>query len=100
MRNRILVLLLTAFCLQPSVLAEDSVYVVTSPDKTLKATVSLTDGKLSYNVARDSRTLVNESPLGLKISSANFSEGIELVEVDSSSVDDSYTLPVGKRSLV
>ena len=98
MRNRILVLLLTAFCLQPSVLAEDSVYVVTSPDKTLKATVSLTDGKLSYNVARDSRTLVNESPLGLKISSADFSEGIELVEVDSSSVDDSYTLPVGKRS--
>ena len=38
MGNRILVLLLTAFCLQPSVQAEDSVYVVTSPDKTLKAT--------------------------------------------------------------
>ena len=76
--------------------AED--YNVTSPDGHLKATVRLVDGKLSYSVSRDGRTIVNESPLGLKFSNTDFTEDIELVSVDSSLIDDAYTLPVGKRS--
>ena len=43
-------------------------YSVTSPDGHLKATIHLVDGKLSYSINRDSRTIVNESPLGLKTS--------------------------------
>ena len=96
MRTRTLALLLTACCLPLTAWADD--FSVVSPDGHLKATVSLTDGKLSYTVNRDNRTIVNESPLGLKVSSSDFSEGVELVEVNSGSVDDSYTLPVGKRS--
>lgn len=73
-------------------------YSVTSPDGHLKATVRLVDGKLSYSVSRDGRTIVNESPLGLKFSNTDFTEDIELESVDSSLIDDAYTLPVGKRS--
>ena len=73
-------------------------YSVTSPNGHLKATVFLTDGKLSYTVSCDDRTIVNESPLGLTASSIDFTEGLELVEVENGSVDDAYTLPVGKRS--
>ena len=73
-------------------------YSVTSPDGHLKATIHLVDGKLSYTVNRDSRTIVNESPLGLKTSVVDFTENLELVNVDSSVIDDAYTLPVGKRS--
>ena len=76
--------------------AED--YNVTSPDGHLKTTVRLEDGKLSYTVSRDDRILVNESPLGLKVSVQDLTEGLELESVDSSVVDDTYTLPVGKRS--
>ncbi|MBR4644854.1 MAG: glycoside hydrolase family 97 catalytic domain-containing protein [Bacteroidaceae bacterium] len=76
--------------------AED--YNVTSPDGHLKATVHLVDGKLSYTVSRDDRIIVDESPLGLKTSAVDLTENLELVSVDSSVVDDSYTLPVGKRS--
>ena len=76
--------------------AED--YNVFSPDGHLKATVRLVDGKLSYSVSSDGRTIVNESPLGLKLSNTDFTEDIELESVDSSLIDDSYTLPVGKRS--
>lgn len=76
--------------------AED--YNVISPDGHLKATVRLVDGKLSYSVSRDGRTIVNESPLGLKFSNTDFTEDIELESVDSSLIDDAYTLPVGKRS--
>ena len=76
--------------------AED--FNVTSPDGHLKATVHMADGKLSYSVSRDGRKIVNESTLGLKFSNTDFTEDIELESVDSSLIDDSYALPVGKRS--
>ena len=97
METRTLAVFLTAFCLQFTVKADD--FTVTSPDGSLKAIVSLSEeGKLSYTVSRDDRTIVDESPLGLKLSSADLTEGLEFVEVENASVDDSYTLPVGKRS--
>ena len=86
------VLMLFSFALW----AED--FNITSPDGQLKATVHFVDGKLSYTVSRDNRILVNESPLGLKVSVEDLTEGLELESVDSSVVDDTYVLPVGKRS--
>lgn len=79
-----------------AVCADD--FTVASPDGHLTATVRLADGKLSYTVSRDDRTLVDESPLGLKLATADLTEGLELVETETTSVDDSYTLPVGKCS--
>ncbi|MBO4550615.1 MAG: glycoside hydrolase family 97 catalytic domain-containing protein, partial [Bacteroidaceae bacterium] len=76
--------------------AED--FTVASPDGHLKATVLLNDGKLSYTVQRDERTIVSESPLGLKVAGADLREGLQLLEAVNDSVDDAYTLPVGKRS--
>lgn len=77
--------------------AED--FTVTSPDGSLKATVSFSEeGNLSYSVSRDERVIVNESPLGLKLSSTDFTEGLTFESAENGSVDDSYTLPVGKRS--
>ncbi len=73
-------------------------YSITSPDGHLKAIIHLVDGRLSYTVNKDNKTIVNESPLGLKLSATDFTENIELESVDSSIVDDAYTLPVGKRS--
>ena len=73
-------------------------FTVTSPDGHIEATVHLTDGKLSYTVSRDGRTLVSESPLGLTTSPADLTAGLELVKAEDGSVDDSYSLPVGKRS--
>ena len=95
MRTRIL--LLCAALLQTLAVCADD-FSVASPDGHLRATVRLTDGRLSYTVSRDDRTLVDESPLGLKLVTTDLTEGLELVETDSSSIDDSYTLPVGKRS--
>jgi len=95
MRTR--TLLLCFLALQtPTIWAED--YVVSSPDGHLKVTASLVEGKLSYTVTRDDRTIVSESPLGLKFNTADLSEGLELVETENGTVDDSYSLPVGKRS--
>ena len=88
------------FCfvlIQAAVLrAED--FVVKSPDGSLKATIRFIDDKLSYSISRGDRTIVDESPLGLKAGSINLSERLTLLETDSGSVDDTYTLPVGKCS--
>ena len=95
---RIKTSVLCAFLLQTLTIgAED--FTVTSPDGQLKATVTLSaEGKLSYSVSRDDRTIVSESPLGLKLYTTDLTEGLELVEAENDSVDDSYSLPVGKRS--
>ena len=91
-------LLLCAFLLQTAspILADD--FSVSSPDGHLKATIIFAGGKLSYTVSRDDRTIVKESPLGLKLSVIDLTEDLELVEAENGSVDDTYTLPVGKRS--
>ena len=95
MRTRIL--LLCAALLQTLAVCADD-FSVASPDGHLKATVFLNEGKLTYTVSRDDRTLVDESPLGLKLATADLTEGLELVDTETTSVDDSYTLPVGKCS--
>lgn len=82
--------------LVPALWADE--YKVSSPDGHLTATVHLVDGKLSYTVTRDNRTIVNESPLGLKTTDLDLTDGLELVSTEQGTVDDSYTLPVGKRS--
>lgn len=88
---------LCAVVLMPMVLWAEE-YEVASPDGHLKASVRLLDGQLSYSVSRDGRMVVDESPLGLKSTSVDLTEGLELVSTEGSSVDDTYTLPVGKRS--
>lgn len=96
MRTKLL--LLCAFLLQTAspILADD--FSVSSPDGHLKATIIFAGGKLSYTVSRNDRTIVEESPLGLKLSVIDLTEDLELVEAENGSVDDTYTLPVGKRS--
>ena len=95
---RIKTSVLCAFLVQTLTIgAED--FTVTSPDGQLKATVTLSaEGKLSYSVSRDERTIVSESPLGLKLYTTDLTEGLELVESENGTVDDAYSLPVGKRS--
>ena len=92
------ILLLCAFLLQAtsSLLAEE--FSVSSPDGHLKATVILADGKLSYIVSSNDITIVDESPLGLKLSTIDLTKDLKLVEAENGSVDDVYSLPVGKRS--
>lgn len=95
MRTR---LFLLCFVLMQVNMLRAEEFTVKSPDGSLKATIFFNDGSLSYSVSRNDRTIVDESPLGLKASAINLSERLTLVGTDSSSVDDAYTLPVGKRS--
>ena len=92
-----LILIAGAFLLQPTAMwAED--FSNTSPNGRIKATVHLVDGKLTYTVTKDGRTLVDESPLGLKTTLKDLTEGLSLVSSATAEIDDPYWLPVGKQT--
>lgn len=76
--------------------AED--YSCTSPDGNIRATVSMTGGRLTYTVTKAGRTIVDESPLGLRTAAADLTEGLSFVSTATAEVDDPYWLPVGKQT--
>lgn len=72
-------------------------YEVTSPNGSLVAHVQLVDGRLSYDVQRNGRTLVETSPLGLKAVQCDLTEGLQLVTSGTAQYDDAYQLASGKQ---
>ena len=96
MRNFSKLTLAALMAMPCAVLADD--YTVSSPDGNIKATVHLTDGKLSYTVEKDGSTIVNESPLGLTSVLADMTQELTFVSSATEETDTTYWLPVGKRS--
>lgn len=96
MRNAVILLALTLAMLPlPGAAQEQS---VASPDGTLVATIRVADGKATYDVKKNGTPIVSESQLGLKTTVADFTQSVKYVSTTTSSLDETYTLPVGKRS--
>lgn len=95
--NKLHFLLLAALAILPGAARADE-FRVSSPDGKITATVTLDEGQLSYTVHKDGRLLVAPSPLGLKTTNVDFTQGLNLVSSDTAVIDDPYTLPVGKQS--
>ena len=73
-------------------------YNVTSPNGNIQLSVHLVDGQLSYTVINGEHTLVEESPLGIVTTVTDLSQKLTYVTHSTTEVNDTYTLPVGKRS--
>lgn len=95
--NKLHFLLLAALATLPGAARADE-FRVSSPDGKITATVTLDEGQLSYTVHKDGRLLVAPSPLGLKTTNVDLTQGLNLVSSDTAVIDDPYTLPVGKQS--
>ena len=95
--NKLHSLLLAAVITLPGVAcAED--FRVSSPNGKITATVTLDEGQLSYTVHKDGRLLVAPSPLGLKTTNVDLTQGLSLVSSDTVVIDTPVRLPVGKHS--
>lgn len=68
--------------------------VVKSPDG--RNVVSIDSDKLTYAVSRDGKTIIDASPLGLKLDIATIGAGAKLTGRAQTSVKDSYDIVVGK----
>ncbi len=74
-------------------------YPVSSPDGHLQLVAHLDDGRLSYEVLRDGRRLVELSPLGLVTEEADLSRALTFVSKSTDEVNEEYTLFSGKHRL-
>lgn len=71
---------------------------MSSPNGRITATVTFQEGKLSYTVHKDGRLMVTSSPLGLKATNVDLTQGLSLLRSDTVVIDTPYSLPVGKQS--
>ena len=52
-----------------------------------------------FRVLADDKSIVDWSPIGLKTSDQDFVTDLSFVKQDQSTIDETYSLPSGKRSL-
>lgn len=73
---------------------------VTSPDKKLNVKLTLTGGKLFYEVNLDGTPMLEKSPLGLKGTNIDLSANLNFVNKQAATVDETYIEAKIKKSQV
>lgn len=98
--------LLSLYFSSPS-FAQTNSWSVTSPNNGLTLTVGLVNQpdpvypsgtRLYYKVTSGASELMPYSPLGLTLSDANLVDNLSFISQSTASINESYTLKVGKRS--
>jgi len=90
-------LLLAFSALAPATRASAQ-YVVRSPDGKIALTVRHERGALTFSVSNDETLLIDRGALGLTSNRGDFRDGLRFVRQSRTLIDETYTLPVGKRS--
>lgn len=70
---------------------------VSSPDKKIKVTVARAGARLHYTVMYENQSALESSPLGIVRDDQQFSENLKFVSKTETTIDEAYTLTVGKR---
>ncbi|MBW1654291.1 glycoside hydrolase family 97 protein [Flavobacterium quisquiliarum] len=71
-----------------------------SPDKNIELKISVTDGKVFYNLFYQKEEFLSQSPLGLLSSAGDFTKDLKLIGKTSSKIQESYKLNRSKVSQV
>ncbi|WCJ60650.1 glycoside hydrolase family 97 N-terminal domain-containing protein [Fontisphaera persica] len=73
---------------------------VASPNGSIQATLHLEEssGALFYRVRSRGAVVLENSPLGITTSEGDFTAGLSVSSVTRREINETYTLPVGKRS--
>lgn len=73
---------------------------VKGPDGKLKVNLQKEDGKLTYSVTYNDKTMLDASPLGLETSIGSFTSGLVHVKDSKRVIDESYTMTHAKASRI
>lgn len=76
-----------------------SEYVLLSPNESLCLNIALNGGALTYCVAKDGVTLIEDSPIGAVLENVDLTCGLSAVNESHGAIDETYTLPAFKKSL-
>ncbi len=79
--------------------ATNQVITVASPNGAISAEITLneTNGSLSYTVNNNNIPVVTTSALGIACSEGDFTNGLSYLSETRDQINESYTLPTGKR---
>ncbi|QNF34823.1 glycoside hydrolase family 97 catalytic domain-containing protein [Adhaeribacter swui] len=91
---------LSIWCMVISLKGVAQDLTVFSPDKQLKVTILVQDGKPMYNVSFKGKTLLENSPLGLTTNEGDFTTGMKYLDKEEGAVDKNYTETKIKKSQV
>ncbi len=79
--------------------ANNKVAQVVSPDGNIKFELFLDNNTaMYYQVSKGSEMIISKSNLGINTSIADFTTGLAFSSVSSKAIDESYSLPTGKKS--
>ena len=92
----LIILLITTKTTCP--LFSQSEYTCKSPDKKINITVSLLNQKLTYSASKDGNEIISPSALGINTNIADFSNGLTFIDSSSKVINETYSLPSGKKS--
>lgn len=86
-------------CIFIAACAKNTPQDIASPDKHLQVHLSQTDsGSLRYSVARDGKTVLRDSALGLELTDADFTKMLSIKTASAVKViNDDYEMMVGKK---
>ena len=79
--------------------AADQDFELYSPDNNVKVTISLQDGNLFYKVDENNNGIIDVSKLGLKTNRGNLDGNFTYLSDSRTTIDETYSLPTGKRSV-
>ena len=89
--------LISAFLLLPALAIAQEVQ---SPDGLLKVCLELNQGKPSYSVTYNNKTMLDSSPLGLETSIGSFTHGLSKTGEEVHPIAETYMLPHAKASRI
>ncbi|QMU27114.1 glycoside hydrolase family 97 catalytic domain-containing protein [Adhaeribacter radiodurans] len=96
----LLVSCLSIWCMFISLKGVTQDLTVTSPDKHLKVSILVQDGRPIYTVSFKGKILLENSPLGLTTNEGDFTAGMKYLNKEESAVDKNYTETKIKKSQV
>lgn len=91
-------ILLASVLIATSAFAQQT--IVYGPDSMLRVDIDVKAGKPVYSVKYDGKTMLDESPLGLKTNIGDFTQGMKYVKTANGKIEKSYTMDRSKFSHV
>lgn len=78
---------------------QTDVYLTQSPNGKIAHTIYLEDGKLFHQISCGSTQVLMPSPLGLRTTESDFSDGLSFVSSSTRSWNNTYSLPSCKKNI-
>ena len=90
--------LLLGACIVTPAARATAQYVVRSPDGKIAVAVRHERAALTFSISNGKTVLIDRGALALMTSRGDFGDGLRFVRQSRTVIDETYTLPVGKRS--